>query len=60
MSSPDWAAIGQPVAALLDTIELQHPKPRPAPRATARAPGLAEIEAVIRDLRRASLALVRT
>src|SRR3981081_4391290 len=28
---PDWAAIGAPVAALLDTIDLAHPKPRPAP-----------------------------
>ncbi len=46
--SPDWAAVGQPVAALLDTIELQHPKPRPAP-APGRAPGLAEIEHVIRS-----------
>jgi hypothetical protein len=45
--SPDWAAIGQPVAALLDTIDLQHPKPGPAP-ASGRAPGLAEIEPVIR------------
>jgi hypothetical protein len=25
--SPDWAAIGQPIAALLDTIELRHPRP---------------------------------
>jgi hypothetical protein len=47
-SSPDWAAIGEPVAALLDTIDLQHPKPGPAP-VTRRAPGLAEIEPVIRS-----------
>jgi hypothetical protein len=46
-ASPDWAAIGRPVAELLDTIERQHPRPKPAP-APARAPGLAEIEAVIR------------
>jgi hypothetical protein len=45
--SPDWAAIGQPVAALLDTINLQHPRPKPVP-APARAPDLAEIESVIR------------
>jgi hypothetical protein len=45
--TPDWAAIGAPVAALLDTIELQHPQPKPAP-VTARAPDLAEIERVIR------------
>jgi hypothetical protein len=44
---PDWAAIGQPVAALLDTIDLQHPRPEPAP-APGRAPGLADIESVIR------------
>jgi hypothetical protein len=45
--SPDWAAIGQPVADLLDTIDLRHPKPGPAP-APGRAPDLAEIEPVIR------------
>jgi hypothetical protein len=46
-ASPDWAAIGQPVADLLDTIDRQHPRPRPAPM-PARAPDLAEIEAVVR------------
>ena len=46
--SPDWAVIGQPVANLLDTIELLHPRPKPAAR-PGRAPGLAEIEAAIRD-----------
>jgi hypothetical protein len=46
--TPDWAAIGAPVADLLDTIDLQHPKPAPAP-APPRAPDLAEIEGVIRD-----------
>jgi hypothetical protein len=45
--SPDWAAISQPVADLLDTIDLQHPKPAPQP-APARAPDLTEIEAAIR------------
>jgi hypothetical protein len=45
--APDWATIGQPVAALLDTIDLSHPSPKPAP-APDRAVGLAEIEAVIR------------
>jgi hypothetical protein len=45
--TPDWAAIGQPVADLLDTIDLRHPNPKPAP-APERAPGLAEIEPVIR------------
>jgi hypothetical protein len=46
-ASPDWSAIGQPVADLLDTIERQHPRPRPAP-IPAGAPDLAEIEAVVR------------
>jgi hypothetical protein len=46
--APDWAAIGAPVADLLDTIDLQHAKPVRVP-APVRAPGLAEIEAVIRD-----------
>src|SRR3984957_13149511 len=46
-ASPDWAVIAAPVAALLDTIALTHPKPKPA-AAPARAPALAEIEAVIR------------
>src|SRR5258706_1741988 len=46
-AAPDWAAIGQPVAALLDTIDLCHPNPKPAPT-PERAPGLAEIEGVIR------------
>jgi len=45
--APDWAAIGQPVAALLDTIDVSHPSPKPAPVPQC-APGLAEIEGVIR------------
>ena len=45
--APGWAGIGQPVAALLDTIELAHPAPRPAP-APGPAPGMPEIERVIR------------
>src|SRR5258708_15752037 len=45
--SPDWLAIGRPVAALLDTIDLPHPNPKTAP-APGRAPGLAEMELVIR------------
>ncbi len=36
-SSPDWEAIGQPVAALLDTIELDHPNPKPATPGGTRA-----------------------
>jgi hypothetical protein len=46
-ASPDWAAIGAPVAELLDTIELSHPRPAPA-ALPGRAPDLAAIEAVIR------------
>src|SRR6266704_578898 len=46
-AEPDWAAVGQPVADLLDTIDLQHPKPAAA-AAPARAPDLGEIESVIR------------
>jgi hypothetical protein len=45
--TPDWSAIGQPVAALLDSIALSHPKPPPV-AASDRAPGMAEIEAAIR------------
>jgi len=46
-SAPDWEAIGRPVAALLDTVEMTHPKPGPL-LATGRPPALAEIEATIR------------
>jgi hypothetical protein len=46
-ASPDWERIGQPVAELLDTIELDHPSPKPAMRATA-APDISEIESAIR------------
>jgi hypothetical protein len=45
--TPDWAAIGQPVAELLDTVRLQHPKPKPMP-APEPAPKLSEIENIIR------------
>ncbi len=44
---PDWAAIGQPVAGLLDTVELHHPRP-PAATTDAAPPKLFEIERVIR------------
>jgi len=46
--SPDWAAIGRPVAALLDTIDLRHPKPRLAPP-PRREVAISEIEPVIRS-----------
>src|ERR1700758_2061556 len=47
-AEPDWAAIGQPVAALLDTVELSHPRPKPAP-ANGALPDVGEIERVIRS-----------
>jgi hypothetical protein len=46
-TEPDWAAIGAPIAELLDTITLSHPKPGPV-KANGAAPPLAEIERVIR------------
>src|SRR5579872_406152 len=47
-AAPDWAAIGAPVAALLDTIERPHPAPRPAGPGERAAPPLADIERIIR------------
>src|SRR4051794_22573913 len=46
-AEPDWAEVGAPVAELLDTIELNHPRPGPA-AAPAQAPELGEIELIIR------------
>jgi hypothetical protein len=46
-AAPDWSAIGQPVAALLDTIRLRHPRPTMVP-ATTHAPKLPELENIIR------------
>jgi hypothetical protein len=46
-AAPDWAAIGQPVAALLDTIEPARPVRGPG-RAPGPAPDVAEIEGAIR------------
>jgi hypothetical protein len=46
--APDWEGIGQPVAALLDTIELTHPTPRAAPP-SGPAPAMLRIESAIRD-----------
>jgi hypothetical protein len=46
--APDWATIGRPVAALLDTVCLQHPKPKAVP-APERPPKLSDIENVIRN-----------
>jgi hypothetical protein len=47
-ATPDWEAVGQPVAELLDTITLAHPKPKPLAPNGAAAPALPEIERVIR------------
>ena len=47
-AAPDWAAIGRPVAELLDTIELQHPVPAPV-TASAPSPTVREIDEVIRQ-----------
>ena len=44
---PDWATIGQPVARLLDTVQLRHPRP-PSAATDAVPPKLSEIERVIR------------
>jgi hypothetical protein len=46
-AEPDWQAIGAPVAALVDTIDLSHPKP-PRTQAAAPPPALDRIESVIR------------
>ena len=46
-AAPDWEAVGKPVAALLDTIDLAHPKPAPAP-ANGALPPLSAIESTIR------------
>jgi hypothetical protein len=46
-AEPDWEAIGTPVAALVDTIELAHPRP-PKARASGPAPALDQIDSVIR------------
>jgi hypothetical protein len=46
-TEPDWAAVGIPVAELVDTITLTHPSP-PRARPPATAPALAQIDGVIR------------
>jgi hypothetical protein len=45
--TPDWAAIGVPIAELLDTVRLSHPRPKPL-AAPDRAPEMADIERAIR------------
>ena len=46
-AEPDWAAVGEPVAELVDTIDLAHPRP-PAAQVSETAPSPARIDAVIR------------
>jgi hypothetical protein len=45
-NAPDWAAVGAPVAELMDDIDVRHPKPAPA--RPASAPDMREIERTIR------------
>ncbi|HEY0330872.1 MAG TPA: hypothetical protein VGC77_17455 [Rhodopseudomonas sp.] len=44
---PDWRAVGQPVADLVDTIELAHPKPKRV-AAPPHLPRPADVDAAIR------------
>lgn len=46
-AAPDWTDIGQPVADLIDSFELSHPRP-PRADTTMRAPAAGEIDRVIR------------
>jgi hypothetical protein len=46
-AEPDWAAVGQPVAELMDGINVRHPQPAAVP-SPSRTPGMAEIENTIR------------
>lgn len=45
--SPDWVAVADPVAALLDTVAQSHPRPKPL-TAPAQPPSLSEIDHAIR------------
>ena len=47
-ASPDWATIADPVATLLDTVELSHPNPKPV-HAVAPTPALSDIDHAIRS-----------
>ncbi|HZF35102.1 MAG TPA: hypothetical protein VE914_15000 [Candidatus Angelobacter sp.] len=46
-ATPDWTAIGRPLAALIDEFPQQHPV-RPAAKAAAPAPAAAEVERIIK------------
>jgi hypothetical protein len=45
--NPDWAEIGRPFADLLDTIELNHPKPKPV-ASPGQPPKPSQIDQIIR------------
>ncbi|MBR0756532.1 hypothetical protein JQ604_30505 [Bradyrhizobium jicamae] len=45
--TPDWAAVGAPIAELMADINVRHPAPPPA-AVPARPPAMAEIDRVIR------------
>jgi hypothetical protein len=47
-AEPDWAAVGRPVADLVDTIALDHPRPPPVPF-VGTMPSQAQIDGTIRD-----------
>lgn len=46
-SNPDWAAVGGPIAELVDTMQLSHPRPNPL-AAPLNEPAMSDIEATIR------------
>jgi hypothetical protein len=45
--TPDWEAIGTPIASLVDSFELRHPQPMPL-RTSAVMPATGDIERIIR------------
>jgi hypothetical protein len=47
-AEPDWSRIGGPVATLLDTVTLTHPRPKPA-QGRLLAPALSTIESIIKS-----------
>ncbi|MFT4278609.1 MAG: hypothetical protein QM576_19865 [Rhodopseudomonas sp.] len=46
-AEPDWAAIGAPIAELIDSVRLEHPRP-PGWVAPAQTPRLSDIDSAIR------------
>ncbi len=46
--TPDWAAVGAPVAELMGDIDVRHPRPAPTV-APSRAPDIGEIDRTIRS-----------